>query len=303
MKHKITILFIALIFLFLGNFQPLFCMSLSEDNQLNSNVSQKPELNEIAAYDSIMLAQLKFAQTKSAQSAIKIDMLTKEKAFYQNQNKKLLSLINNYDDQNFIFLSIGFVIISLMAFVVFILWRERFRYKQQSMVLASLEAENNLSQSQDLFLKDQNLQLNEVIISKERELTALTMQLANIQDSISLLVDKASLELKENKESKIHSLAKEIRSILSQKDYWSEFMIKFSQIHPNFNTNIKIQYPMLSSKDISFCSLIKLNLSNKEIANLLQVSHESVITKKYLLKKKLALSADQDLFQIVNNIE
>ena len=200
MKHKITILFIALIFLFLGNFQPLFCMSLSVDNQLNINVSQKPELNEIAAYDSIMLAQLKFAQTKSAQSAIKIDMLTKEKAFYQNQNKKLLSLINNYDDQNFIFLSIGFVIISLMAFVVFILWRERFRYKQQSMVLASLEAENNLSQSQDLFLKDQNLQLNEVIISKERELTALTMQLANIQDSISLLVDKASLELKENKE-------------------------------------------------------------------------------------------------------
>ena len=303
MKHKITILFIALVFLFLGNFQSLFSMSLSVDNQLNSNVSQKPPLNEIAVYDSIMLAQLKFAQTKSAKSAIKIDMLTKEKAFYQNQNKKLLSLINNYDDQNFIFLSIGFVIISLMAFVVFILWRERFRYKQQSMVLASLEAENNLSQSQDLLLKDQNLQLNEVIISKERELTALTMQLANIQDSISLLVDKASLELKENKESKIHSLAKEIRSILSQKDYWSEFMIKFSQIHPNFNTNIKIQYPMLSSKDISFCSLIKLNLSNKEIANLLQVSHESVITKKYLLKKKLVLSADQDLFQIVNNIE
>jgi DNA-binding CsgD family transcriptional regulator len=303
MKHKITILFIALVFLFLGNFQPLFCMSLLADNQLNSNVSQKPELNEIAAYDSIMLAQLKFAQTKSAQSAIKIDMLTKEKAFYQNQNKKLLSLINNYDDQNFIFLSIGFVIISLLAFVVFILWRERFRYKQQSMVLASLEAKNNLSQSQDLFLKDQNLQLNEVIVSKERELTALTMQLANIQDSIGLLVDKASLELKENKESKIHSLAKEIRSILSQKDYWSEFMIKFTQVHPNFNTNIKTLYPMLSSKDISFCSLIKLNLSNKEIANLLQVSHESVITKKYLLKKKLALSADQDLFQIVNNID
>ena len=303
MKHKITILFTALVFLFIGNSQSLFCMSLSGDIQLNSNVSQKPKLNEIAAYDSIILAQLKFAQTKSTQSEIKMDMLTKEKVFYQNQNKKLLSLINNYDDQNFIFLSIGFVLISLLAFMVFILWRERFRYKQQSMVLASLEAENNLSQSQDLLLKDQNLQLNEVIISKERELTALTMQLANIQDSISLLVDKASLELKENKESKIHSLAKEIRSILSQKDYWSEFMIKFTQIHPNFNTNIKIQYPMLSSKDISFCSLIKLNLSNKEIANLLQVSHESVITKKYLLKKKLALSADQDLFQIVNNFE
>jgi DNA-binding CsgD family transcriptional regulator len=71
----------------------------------------------------------------------------------------------------------------------------------------------------------------------------------------------------------------------------------------NFNTNIKDKYPVLTSKDISFCSLIKLNLSNKEIANLLQVSHESVITKKYLLKKKLALSPDQDLYQLINTVE
>ena len=90
---------------------------------------------------------------------------------------------------------------------------------------------------------------------------------------------------------------------MSQKDYWSEFMLKFTQVHPNFNTNLKAKYPVLSSKDISFCSLIKLNLSNKEIANLLQVSHESVITKKYLLKKKLSLTAEQDLFQVVNSIE
>ena len=129
------------------------------------------------------------------------------------------------------------------------------------------------------------------------------MQLANIQDSIVTMIDKAAVEMKDNKDSKFQVLAKDIRGILSQKDYWSEFMIKFTQIHPNFNTNIKEKYPVLSSKDISFCSLIKLNLSNKEIANLLQVSHESVITKKYLLKKKLALSADQDLFQVVNSIE
>jgi DNA-binding CsgD family transcriptional regulator len=117
------------------------------------------------------------------------------------------------------------------------------------------------------------------------------------------LIDKAASESTENKDSNIHSLTKEIRSLLSQKDYWNEFMIKFSQIHPAFNANIKMQFPNLTAKDISFCSLIKLNLSNKEIANLLQVSHESVITKKYLLKKKLALTSEQDLFQIINNIQ
>ena len=152
-------------------------------------------------------------------------------------------------------------------------------------------------------MHEENIELKDSLVSKELELTGLTMQLANIQDSIIKLVDTSIQDQKDTPDSSIQLLAKDIRALLSHKDYWAEFMIKFTQIHPNFNANIKDKYPVLTSKDISFCSLIKLNLSNKEIANLLQVSHESVITKKYLLKKKLALTPDQDLYQIINTVE
>jgi DNA-binding CsgD family transcriptional regulator len=263
----------------------------------NQNVS-----NNLSINDSAIVSQ-KQIENDLEQIRQKLDLLNKEKSFYQNENKKLISLIAIYDKQNVLFVVFSIISIFILIFLVYVFWRYRNRSHKNFAIVESQPEENNIYHSQDLTLVDQNLKLNEIIISKERELTALTMQLANMQDTIGALIDKFTLDLKDSKDSKIYVLSKEIRSVLSQKDYWNEFMIKFTQIHPNFNSNIKALYPALTSKDISFCSLIKLNLSNKEIANLLQVSHESVITKKYLLKKKLALTADQDLFQIVNNIE
>jgi DNA-binding CsgD family transcriptional regulator len=250
--------------------------------------------------DSIEVSNLKLAQSNLNQ---KTELLIKENEFYHNQNKKLLSVIDNYDNQYYVFLTIGFLLIILLAILGIIYWREKLRLEKNSEDYEKLKSETAFANSIDRNLNEENAQLNEALVSKERELTALTMQLANIQDSIISTLDQAVNEFKENKEFNFLSIVKDIRLVLSQKDYWSEFIIKFTQVHPNFNANLKAKYPVLSSKDISFCSLIKLNLSNKEIANLLQVSHESVITKKYLLKKKLALSADQDLFQVVNSIE
>jgi hypothetical protein len=292
MKYKTAILFFSIISIFSGTYNSIYCLDLVSNNEIKKSAG-----SSIISKDSIDM------QNNLDQLNQKTELLIKENAFYHNQNKKLLAVIENYDNQYFVFLTIGFVFISLLAFIGIIYWREKLRLEKKSDEYDKLKAEITFANSVDRNLNEENAQLNEALVTKERELTALTMQLANIQDSIVSMIDKAAVDLKETKDSKFQTLAKDIRGILSQKDYWSEFMIKFTQIHPNFNANIKEKYPVLSSKDISFCSLIKLNLSNKEIANLLQVSHESVITKKYLLKKKLALSADQDLFQVVNSIE
>lgn len=297
MKYKITILFLILISIYSATYCKIYCSNNEITNQVkNSNILISKSQDSIV--ENKMLVQKKLEQLDQ-----KVALLTKEISFYREQNKELLSVIDNYDTQYYVFLIIGFVFVGLFSFLGIFFWREKLRCKQKSEELEKIKSETEFSNSLDSSLKIENAKLNDNLISKERELTALTMQLANIQDSIVAIIDKASLDLNDTKDSKFQSLAKDIRGLLSQKDYWSEFMIKFTQIHPNFNTNIKEKYPVLSSKDISFCSLIKLNLSNKEIANLLQVSHESVITKKYLLKKKLALTADQDLFQVVNSIE
>lgn len=295
MKYKIAILFFGIISIYSATYNSIYCSDLVSIKEIKNSSVPKA-----ISKDSVEVSNLKLAQSNLNQ---KTELLIKENEFYHNQNKKLLSVIDNYDNQYYVFFTIGAVFIILLVFLGIIYWREKLRLEKKSDDYEKLKSESAFANSIDRNLNEENAQLNEALVTKERELTALTMQLANIQDSIVFILDKYSIELKENNDSRFLSIAKEIRSILSQKDYWTEFMIKFTQIHPNFNTNIKEKYPILTSKDISFCSLIKLNLSNKEIANLLQVSHESVITKKYLLKKKLALTAEQDLFQVVNSIE
>ena len=66
-------------------------------------------------------------------------------------------------------------------------------------------------------------------------------------------------------------------------------------MHPNFINEIKNRYPKLTQKDIDFLILIKLNLSNKEIATLINISYESVISKRYLLRKKMGICSDNEL--------
>ena len=264
------------------------------------------DVNALKNGDTIANANEGFSETSffPSSNSNALDLLKKDKEFYQNQNKKLLNSINKFEQQNYELLIFGFCAIGFLVFAILFWLGIRFRHNKQIVLRNSkLEAEKLGFIEEISVLSTRNSELTEINVFKKRELTALTMQLASIQDTISGLIDKAASESTENKDSNIHSLTKEIRSLLSQKDYWNEFMIKFSQIHPAFNANIKMQFPNLTAKDISFCSLIKLNLSNKEIANLLQVSHESVITKKYLLKKKLALTSEQDLFQIINNIQ
>ena len=70
----------------------------------------------------------------------------------------------------------------------------------------------------------------------------------------------------------------------------------------NFKTNLIQIHPTLSKSDIELCSLIKLNLSNKEIASYKSVTDESVKIYKNRLKKKLAIASTENLNEYISSI-
>jgi tetratricopeptide (TPR) repeat protein/DNA-binding CsgD family transcriptional regulator len=80
------------------------------------------------------------------------------------------------------------------------------------------------------------------------------------------------------------------------------FLSRFKDIHPEFYEKLKTQHPSLTIKDLKTCALIKLNLTNQDIAECEQTSLRTVETKKYRLKKKLNLSVDDDLNIWIQNI-
>ncbi len=63
------------------------------------------------------------------------------------------------------------------------------------------------------------------------------------------------------------------------------FHLKFSKLFPKFNQQLLDINAQLTQSDLEYCALIKLNLSTKEIAQYKNVTVNSVVSKKYRIRK------------------
>jgi len=86
-------------------------------------------------------------------------------------------------------------------------------------------------------------------------------------------------------------------SNLQTEGYWNEFLLLFSKVYPNFFEQLKTDYPQLTQNELRICSLMKLNLSLLEIANLLNVTPESGRKARYRIYKKMNLTSDKDFVE------
>ncbi|MNK10973.1 hypothetical protein D3C87_290070 [compost metagenome] len=139
----------------------------------------------------------------------------------------------------------------------------------------------------------------ENIEQKLDELNSNIATLTNLEGNIHSLVVLCSenpdnLDI-ENIKGKLHSLIKD-------KDYWNLFRKRFSEAYERFQENLEIRFPNLTKNDLFFCSLLKLKLSGKDMAVLMQVSPESIIKKKYRIKKRMGIETEKELENILSSI-
>ncbi|WP_418511070.1 tetratricopeptide repeat protein [Corallibacter sp.] len=103
--------------------------------------------------------------------------------------------------------------------------------------------------------------------------------------------------------SKIQQLVEEIEADLSHNNEWTELMGYFGQIHPNFFESLKqVATSKLSASEMRLCMLLRLNLSSKEIAEVLRITSDSVRIARYRLRKKLPLNSKEDLQAYLLNL-
>lgn len=149
----------------------------------------------------------------------------------------------------------------------------------------------NKSQKEIQVLQEKQHELE--MESKNRELTTINLQLVSkskllnhIEQLIQKIPDKKGLIFKEIRDS-----IKESRN--HNKD-WEQFQNLFQKIHPNFFINLQKNYPDLTKTEIRICAYIKINMDNGSIAHLLNVSHQSLITNRYKIRKKINLNNRAD---------
>ena len=77
---------------------------------------------------------------------------------------------------------------------------------------------------------------------------------------------------------------------------WEHFAKHFDKVHSDFVMVVKNKHPEISPSELKLCAYLRMNLSSKEIAQLLNISVRGVEISRYRLRKKLNLASGENLF-------
>jgi DNA-binding CsgD family transcriptional regulator len=138
----------------------------------------------------------------------------------------------------------------------------------------------------------ENKRLSEDIEGKNRELAISTMSMIKKNQFLSKI--KKDL-LSEGSESRTGSVIKLIDRHLNNQDDWKFFEEAFNNADKDFLKKVKELHSSLTNNDLRLCAYLRLNLSSKDIAPLLNISLSSVEIKRYRLRKKMNLSRNEGL--------
>lgn len=140
------------------------------------------------------------------------------------------------------------------------------------------------------------------IAFKKKELASQTLHL--VQKSTFIQELKENLErIKKSPELfkvEFRRLVMLLKKESAEDKDWEVFKSYFSEVHNNFDHKIKAIAEDITEKEIRLASFLRMNLSTKEIASMLNVLPDSVLKSKYRLKKKLLLDKEDDLTQFLN---
>jgi DNA-binding CsgD family transcriptional regulator len=87
----------------------------------------------------------------------------------------------------------------------------------------------------------------------------------------------------------VREIIQDLDDSVTPDDNWKAFEKQLNNTYPDFMRKLSEECPMLAPMELKICCLIKINLSNKDIAMLLFISPRTVETHRYNIGKKLDL--------------
>ncbi|UYZ62269.1 tetratricopeptide repeat protein [Hymenobacter weizhouensis] len=134
--------------------------------------------------------------------------------------------------------------------------------------------------------------------SNQRELASATLyaqQKTKLLEDLTARLEALARRVPEPQREPVADMKKAIRQHLQVGDDWEKVTLHFEKIHPQFFEQLRQQHPSLTPNDLKQCAYLKLNLTNKDIANLLNIEPNSVKIAHYRIKKKLGLPEESNL--------
>ncbi len=196
-----------------------------------------------------------------------------------------------------IFFSIGSLLI-----VLIVAWQFRAIKQVIYGFRSSTVSAEQTDKKTDLNLETELIQLKLELEESKSELKTKTIELAKLarenDEKVEVLetIKKSVQHIQKNPTSAAR-LTKEILAEIEAISHGDElsFELQLDELNKRFYTNLKEEFSELTQNDLRLCAYIKIGMSAKEIANLLNIKPSSVYISRSRLRKKLGLSPTDDL--------
>lgn len=198
--------------------------------------------------------------------------------------------------------------IYFVLFVVLVYYVNKIYTHYHQKEYEKIIAENNLLlelkelENKQEIMKIKNEQLTEVVDQKNKELAVSNMNLIKKTELLNIIKDDLKNSVDSGTNRNIKSVISTITKNVKEEDTWNIFKEAFDNVDNDFLKKVKLKHPTLTPNDLRLCAYLRLNLSSKEIAPLLNISVRSVEIKRYRLRKKMDLPHETGLVEHILSI-
>ncbi|MBN10553.1 MAG: hypothetical protein CMC80_03370 [Flavobacteriaceae bacterium] len=197
-------------------------------------------------------------------------------------------------------IAIYVVILAFLSLLINNLYTRYYRRQQIKYVEETKKelALKELSNTKAL-VEAKNDQLNQRIENKNRELAISTMSMIKKNTLLGSIKEQL---IKVTDFSELNRVIRNIDQSINNEDDWNFFEKAFNNADQDFLKKIKNIHPKLTPNDLRLCAYLRLNLSSKEIASLLNISSKSVEIKRYRLRKRMNLNRGTNLIGYILSV-
>jgi DNA-binding CsgD family transcriptional regulator len=168
----------------------------------------------------------------------------------------------------------------------------KIRYEQHELEKEIEKLKNDKLQIK-ILAKDKELVNNSLqVVKKNKVLNGIIHKLKDIDTNI--LDDSTKFEF-----NKLHkSIVKEVNTDKS----WKDLEKHIKNVHFDFLKRLKEKYPTISPRELDLSTYLLMNMSTKEIAEIMNISGGGVELARYRLRKKLGLNKKENLIGFLMSI-
>ncbi|WP_010662637.1 ligand-binding sensor domain-containing protein [Marinilabilia salmonicolor] len=177
--------------------------------------------------------------------------------------------------------------------------QEKYKEKEEELRSDALEKEKEM-------IRLRNEKLRSEMKHKEKELASSTMHILHKNDFLIKIKEELQKAKKTDSQTildkKIASVIRQIDKDIDNDAHWEIFEKHLEQVHEDFLNRLNSLHEDLSARELRLAAYLRMNMTSKEIASLMNITPRAVENNRYKLRKKLGLEQGDNLVDYILKI-